>query len=87
MEVAIGVALVVLGALGASAAARSAEERGRAVWVPLVVAPMGLLVGAGAALVRDGDLVGSMVAGLVLFALVAAVAQVVRRRRGARSDR
>lgn len=81
MDVAIGLVLVVLGAFGASATARTLQERGRARVVPLAVAPMGVLVGAGAALVRGWDLVGSMVAGATLLPLVAAVVQVVEARR------
>lgn len=71
MEVVIGAVLVVAGAVGASFVARSMAGRGRGPRLALAVAPTGLLVGAGAALVRGWDLLGSALAGAVVMGLLA----------------
>lgn len=93
--VVLGVVLVLLGALGATRT--SAPRTGRARpdgAVPRGVAgfaaslvPFGVLIGAGGALVRGGDLVATMVAGGLLVPLVAVVGRLVEaRRRTARGD-
>lgn len=71
MEVAVGVLLVVLGAAGASTITRSMAAGGRGPRLALAVAPTGILIGAGGALVRGWDLVGSAVVGAVLVGLLA----------------
>ena len=82
MEVAVGLLLVVLGAVGAAMATRSIDDRGRP-WVgALAIAPMGLLVGAGAALVRDWDLVPTAAIGLVALPAVHLASRVRWQRRG-----
>jgi hypothetical protein len=88
VEVVVGVLLLLLGAAGASVTARRFEERGRGPLGLVAVAPMGLLIGAGAALVRGWDLVGSMLVGLVAVPLVATVSRLweVRRRRRTSGD-
>lgn len=86
MDLAVGLVLVLLGAFGASATARTLDERGRGRAVPVAVAPMGVLVGAGAALVRGWDPVGSMVSGAVLLPLVAAVVRLLEARRRRRHE-
>jgi hypothetical protein len=73
VEVVVGVGLVVLGAAGASAIARSLAPRVRGPRLALAVAPAGVLVGTGAALVRGWDAVASAVVGAVLVALLALV--------------
>jgi hypothetical protein len=87
VEVAIGLVLVILGVAGAAAAQRTAEEHGLGWRTPLLVAPMGLLIGAGAALARGWHLAGTMLAGLVALPLVTIGAQLVRERRAAGRDR
>ena len=87
MEVAIGIGLVVLGAAGASAIARSLAPRTRGPGLALAVAPAGVLIGTGAALARGWDLVPSAVVGAVLVAVLALTTglRVRPRRPGARS--
>jgi hypothetical protein len=81
--VVIGAALVVLGAIGASLAQRGdARPTLRRV---LGLVPFGVLIGAGAALVRGWDLTSSLVAGAVLVPLVGAVGDVLAARRRART--
>lgn len=71
MEVAIGVALVVLGAAGASAIARTLAPRAGGGRLALAVAPAGVLIGTGAALARGWDPVASAVVGALLVGLLA----------------
>lgn len=71
MEVVIGVALVVLGAAGASAIARTMADRAHGLRLALAVAPAGVLIGTGAALARGWDLVASAVVGAVVVGLLA----------------
>lgn len=71
MQVAIGVVLVVLGAAGASAIARTLVDRAHGLRLALAVAPAGVLIGTGAALARGWDLVPSAVVGAVLVGLLA----------------
>ena len=79
--VVVGLALVVLGAVGATLVARHAEHTGHATTMPLRLVPFGILVGAGAALVRGWDLGVSMLAGAVLVPLVGAVTRWLEVRR------
>jgi hypothetical protein len=86
--VVVGAALLVLGAVGATVTQRRLEGEGRATVAPLYLIPFGVLVGAGAALVRGWDLVSALVVGAVLVPLVGALGRYleVRRHRRARGD-
>lgn len=86
LSVVVGLGLVALGAVGATATQRRFEREGRtAVALPLLI-PFGVLIGAGAAIVRGWDLPASMVVGAVLVPVVGAAARLleVRRVRGRR---
>ena len=87
MEVAVGVALVVLGAVAASTIARSPSDRLRGPVLAVAVAPTGILIGAGAALVRGWDPVASAGVGAVLVGLLALATglRLRPRRRGPRT--
>lgn len=88
VTIAIGVVLIALGAVGATVTQRRLEEEGRGTAVPAWLVPFGVLVGAGAALVRGWDLVASIVAGAVLIPVVGIVGRLVelRRRRSGRGS-
>jgi len=89
LTIALGAGLLVLGAGGAGAVHRRQHGRPRPAGV-LVLAPFGVLIGAGAALVRGWDLGLSAVAGALAVVIVAVVGDVLsarRRARGGRSDR
>jgi hypothetical protein len=78
----LGVVLVVLGATGASLAQRGG---GRPTLLRLLgLVPFGVLIGAGAALVRGWDLMASLVAGGLLVPLVGAGSDLLAARRRAR---
>lgn len=83
----VGVLLVVLGATAASAIARTVGARARGLRLALAVAPAGVLIGAGAALAREWDLLPSAVVGAVLVAGLAFTTglRLQPRRRGTRS--
>jgi hypothetical protein len=68
--VALGLGLVALGALGATVSARRVERSGRWTLLPLQLVPFGVLVGAGAAMVRGWDLWVAIAAGAVVIPLV-----------------
>lgn len=74
----------MLGAAGATVFARHAERTGHVATLPLRLVPFGILVGAGAALVRGWDLGVSMLAGAVLVPLVGVVGRCIEIRRGQR---
>lgn len=74
---AVGIALVLAGATGAALAVPRLRARGEARFVPVVLALAGAVVGAGAALVRDFDLLPTIVVGALLFPLFGLV---IRRR-------
>ena len=81
----LGLLLVALGATGATLTQRRFEQEARVRRTPLWLIPFGVLVGAGAAMVRGWDLYGSMLAGAVLVPLVSVVSLVLearKRRRG-----
>ncbi len=71
VTVVVGALLVVLGAVGASVIARTMATHVRGPRLALAVAPTGVLIGTGAALVRGWDVVGSAVVGAMLVALLA----------------
>lgn len=78
----VGLALVALGATGATLLGR---EVGRPTPLRLArLVPFGVLVGAGAALVRGWDLAPTAVVGAVLVPLVALTGDVLAARRRAR---
>jgi len=82
----VGVALLLLGAAGATTTHR--RQHGRpALPSVLVLAPFGVLIGAGAALVRGWDLGLSAVVGALAVMLVALLGDVLAARRRARSRR
>jgi len=86
LEQAIGVILLLLGAFGATAVHRRQHGRPGASGV-LALAPFGILIGAGAALVRGWDLGLSAVAGALVVLVVALGGDVWAARRRARSQR
>ena len=78
----LGIALLLLGATGAGAVHR--RQHGRPAPVSLLaLAPFGVLIGAGAALVRGWDLGLSAVAGAFAVLLVALVGDLLAARRRA----
>jgi hypothetical protein len=83
VEQAIGIALLLLGAFGASVVHRRQHGRPVASGV-LALAPFGILIGAGAALVRGWDLGLSAVAGAFVVLLVALGGDMWAARRRAR---
>lgn len=85
----LGVALLVLGAVGATVTQRGLEDRGRAILAPLTLVPFGILMGAGAAMIRGWDLWTSILVGAVVVPLVGVIGrlwEVRRHRRRSRSD-
>lgn len=86
MEVVVGVLLLVVGAAGASAIARSLADRMHGLRLAAAVAPAGVLIGTGAALVRGWDLLPSAAVGAVLVAVLAFTTG-LRVERGARRGR
>lgn len=81
-----GVALLLLGATGAGVVHRRQHGRPGPVSV-LLLAPFGVLIGAGAALVRGWDLGLSAVTGSLAVLVVALGGDVLAARRRARSPR
>lgn len=81
MDIVVGAILLLLGAVGASAATRSLEESGRVRWLPLALVPPGALIGAGAATLRGWNLWGTLVTGAVFVPLAGMGMVVVQRRR------
>jgi hypothetical protein len=84
LPIVVGAALLLLGAVGATVTQRRFEDEGRTVRALPLLVPFGVLVGAGAALVRGWDLVASMAVGAVLVPVVGAAGRLweVRRRGG-----
>lgn len=90
--VAIGLVLVVLGAVGATVVARGFDGEGPAWRVPLRLIPFGVLIGGGASLVRGWDLGVGLLVGAVLVPLVGTVGRMIevrhhRSQRGRRDQR
>lgn len=83
MHIVLGSLLLLLGATGATVVTRALEERGQAILAVPANVPMGLLIGAGAALVRGSDLPEAMLAGAVLVPVAGALLGRRRPRRGA----
>ena len=80
-EIAIGAMLLLLGAVGATVSQRGLERRGRATLAPLGLVPFGILMGAGAAMMRGWDLWVSMAVGAVVVPVVGAVGRLIEVRR------
>lgn len=80
----LGLGLVALGAIGATVTSGRVERSGRWALLPLQLVPFGVLVGAGAAMVRGWDLWIAVAAGAVVIPLVGVGGRwlEVRRRRG-----
>jgi len=87
LPVVLGVLLVAVGAVGATVTQRRLDETGRSRWALLALVPFGVLVGAGAALVRGWDLTAAVVAGAVLLPIVGAVGRWLEVRRARRARR
>jgi hypothetical protein len=87
VPVLVGAVLLVLGAIGATVTQRRLEHEGRATVAPLYLVPFGVLLGAGAALIRGWDLVAALVVGAVLVPLVGALGRYVEVRRHRRASR
>ena len=79
----VGAALLLLGAAGAGVVHRRQHGRPGPVSV-LTLAPFGVLIGAGAALVRGWDLGLSAVAGAMAVIIVGLAGDVLDARRRAR---
>lgn len=86
LAVVIGVALVLVGAVGATTSQRWLEGRGRATVAPLLLVPFGVLIGAGASIARGWDLPSAMLVGAVLVPVVGAVGRLLEVRRTRRRD-
>lgn len=84
LPIVLGVLLVVLGAAGATMTQRHFEEAGRATVAPLLLAPFGVLIGAGAAFARGWSLAPSIVVGAVAIPAVGAASRWWEVRRGRR---
>jgi hypothetical protein len=81
----MGVALVLVGATGATVTQRHLDRTGRSRQALLALVPFGVLVGAGAALVRGWDLTASLVVGAVLLPVVGALGRLLEVRRARRA--
>ena len=77
----MGVLLVAVGVAGAVWATRRLEQLGSSHLLPVAVAPTGVLIGGGAALVRNWDTFRSSVVGMVLLPIMTVVAQRLEQRR------
>ena len=77
----MGVLLVAVGVAGAVWATRRLERTDSSRLLPVAVAPTGVLIGGGAALVRDWDTLRSSLGGMVLLPVMTLVAQWLERRR------
>jgi hypothetical protein len=84
LPIVVGVLLVALGATGATVTQRRFEQEGRTLRALPLLVPFGVLVGAGAAIVRGWDLVASMVVGALLVPVVGALGRLLEVRRGRR---
>jgi hypothetical protein len=80
----VGAALLLLGAVGATVSQRGLEARGRGALAPLGLVPFGILMGAGAAMIRGWDLWASIGVGAVVVPLVGAAGRLIELRRARR---
>ena len=86
LPIAIGVALVLLGATGATVTQRHLDATGRSRLALVALVPYGVLIGAGAAMVRGWDLTAALVVGAVLVPLVGAAGRLIEVRRARRTQ-
>ncbi|MFU8839486.1 MAG: hypothetical protein ACNA8R_02035 [Nitriliruptoraceae bacterium] len=86
LALAVGLALVLLGAAGATVTQRHLDRTGRSRQALLALVPFGVLVGAGAALVRGWDLAASLVVGAVLLPVVGVLGRLLEVRRARRTS-
>ncbi len=82
LVLAVGLALLALGAIGATLTQRTLTEQGRGRRIPLAMVPFGVLIGAGAAVIRGWDLVVALVAGAAIVPAVAVGGRWLEVRRG-----
>ena len=87
VAVLVGVALVVLGAVGATVTQRRFERNGWSPAAPVWLVPFGVLIGAGSAMVRGWDLWVAIAAGAVVIPLVGVAGRLLEVRRERRRDR
>lgn len=80
MEVAIGALVLLVGATGATVATQRLPAMGYGRFVPLALVASGALIGAGAALARGWDLVGTTLAGAVVVPLLAIAVRLLETR-------
>lgn len=85
VPIVLGLGLMVVGAVGATLTQRRLDEAGRSRWALLALVPFGVLVGAGASLVRGWDLTAAVVVGAVLLPVVGAAGRWVEVRRARRA--
>ena len=86
LPLAIGVALVLLGATGATMTQRHLDATGRSRLALVALVPYGVLIGAGAAMVRGWDLTAALLVGAVLVPLVGAAGRLIEVRRARRTQ-
>ena len=85
LPIVVGVLLVLVGAAGATMTQRHLDAAGRSLLALVALVPYGVLIGAGAALVRGWDLTAALVVGAVLVPLVGAVGRLFEVRRARRA--
>jgi uncharacterized membrane protein YhaH (DUF805 family) len=83
--VVLGLLFLTIGAVGATVTQRRLDETGRSRWALLALVPFGVLIGAGAALVRGWELTAALVVGAVLVPVVGAAGRWVEVRRARRA--
>jgi hypothetical protein len=83
----IGVVLLAVGAVGATVTQRRMDTEGRSTRAPLFLVPFGILMGAGAALIRGWDLTAAIVAGAIVVPFVGALGRYLEVRRHRRAPR
>lgn len=81
----VGVLLVLVGATGATMTQRHLDASGRSRLALVALVPYGVLIGAGAALVRGWDLTAALVVGALLVPVVGAVGRLLEVRRARRA--
>lgn len=84
LAIVVGVGLVLIGATGATLTQRHLDATGRSRLALLALVPYGVLIGAGAALVRGWDLAAALVVGALLVPAVGAAGRLLEVRRARR---
>ena len=85
LTIVVGALLVLVGATGATLTQRHLDATGRSRLALLALVPYGVLIGAGAALVRGWDLTAALVVGALLVPLVGAAGRLLEVRRARRA--